>query len=288
MALQSFLADQLCEAHIVASTKKEFLAHVAAQLAIHPATKMVSQEFLLRELQKREKKTSTGFGNEVAIPHARIKGMTEFVSFILTSKEGIPFGAIDKLPVKLFFVLVGPEERVEDHIKMLALLSRTLCKEGVKDRFIVQTDSAELYRQTEEEIEKHVVAIRGESAHAGDAIKSDEGSHASLILINVYEEEYLQQVLESLLEYGVTGATIIDSTGMGQFLSEAPLFGNFIGAMRQNKYHSKTIIAVADNSGVVGELFNEIERNIGEKRKYEIVSLFAMKLHAVRGSMSAV
>lgn len=288
MSLQSFLADYLCETHVAPTTKKEFLAYAAAQLATHPATKMVSRELLLRELQKREKKTSTGFGNEVAIPHARIKGMTEFVSFVLTSEQGIPFGAIDKVPVKLFFILVGPEERVEDHIKMLALLSRTLCKEGVKEQLVAQTDSAQLYRQVETEIMKHISVIAGSGKQTADVVKSSGGAGASLMLINVYEEEYLPQILESLLEYGITGATIIDSTGMGQFLSEAPLFGNFIGAMRQNKYHSKTIIAIAENSSVTEELFNEIERNVDEKRKYEIVSLFAMQLYSVRGSMSAV
>lgn len=289
MDAKSFLAAELCEADIVATTKKGLLEYSAERLATHPATKGISRDTLLHELQKRERQTSTGFGDQVAIPHARIEGMSEFVVFVLTSKEGIPFRATDGLPVKLFLISVGPEERVEDHLKILALLSRTLCKEGVKDLLIAHTDSAALYQQVEREIEQHLAAntIPTTPRAASDS-KRKAGAAGSLMLINVYEEDYLQQVLESLLEYGITGATIIDSTGMGQFLSEAPLFGNFIGCMRQNRYHSKTVIAIAEDARAVERLFDEIERNVGEERKYEIVSLLAMPIQTMRGSMSAV
>lgn len=284
MQVGSFLSEELCEVHISATTKKEVLRYSAERLASHPATKGLSAEMLFRELQKRERQTSTGFGNEVAIPHARINGMTEFIAFVMTSKQGVPFHATDGLPVKLFFVLVGPEERVRDHIKILAVLSRTLCKEGIKEQLLDQDEAPGLYKQVEGEIQEHIATI----APADSAARTThEKGDSALILINVYEEDYLQQVLESLLEYGITGATIIDSAGMGRFLSEAPLFGNFIGFMRQNRYHSKTIIATA-NSNTVESLFNEIEQNIGEDKKYEIVSLFALPLHSMRGSMSAV
>ena len=284
MNINTLLVEDLCQAHITLTSKKELLTHCAQCIACHPAANGVSEVLLLRELQKRERKSSTGFGHGVAIPHARIDGMHSFVFFILTSKEGIAFNAVDNLPVKLFLILVGPEESVQEHIKILALLSRTLCKEGVKEQLIAYEDAHSLAQRFKKELVTHVT----KQTHKNNTPPIAKGGvQMALLLINVYEEDYLQQVLESLLEYDIDGATIIDSSGMGQFLSAAPLFGNFIGCMHQNKYHSKTIIAVA-NLHRVEPLFDEIENNLGNKEPHEAVSLLAMQIHTMRGSMSVV
>ena len=284
MNINTLLVEDLCKAHIALTSKKELLAYCAQCIARHPAANGVDEAFLLRELQKRERKSSTGFGHGVAIPHARIDGMHNFVSFILTSKEGIAFNAVDNLPVKIFLILVGPEKSVQEHIKILALLSRTLCKEGIKEQLIAYEDTRSLSQRFKKELVTHVTRQENEN-NAPPVAEGD--AQMALLLINVYEEDYLQQILESLLEYDIDGATIIDSSGMGQFLSATPLFGNFIGCMHQNKYHSKTIIAVA-NLRRVAPLFDEIENNLGNKEPHEAVSLLAMQIHTMRGSMSVV
>jgi len=282
MIAQDILAEALCEAHIAISSKKELLKYSAECVTRHPSASHISQEVILKELVARERASSTGFGNEVAIPHARIKGMSVFILFALTHTEGIGFNAIDKAPVKLFLVLIGPEERVQEHIKILALLSRTLSKEGVKEKLIAETKSDALAHSLKEELAAHDAIITSQEKAPATTRKK-----MTLLIINLYEDQYLQQILESLLEYNIDGATIIDSSGMGQFLSEAPLFGNFMGCMLQNRYHSKTIMAVADTA-TVETLFDEIEQGIKAKNMHEIISLFAIKIEALRGSMSVV
>ena len=66
----------------------------------------------------------------------------------------------------------------------------------------------------------------------------------SLLFLVLYNEDCVEEVLEVFLEYGIEGATILDSSGMGKFISSTPLFGNFIGCMHQNKHHSKTILTL--------------------------------------------
>ena len=45
-----------------------------------------------------------------------------------------------------------------------------------------------------------------------------------LLFIILNSAENLEEVLEGLLEVGVTGATVVDSVGMGHIIEDVPLF----------------------------------------------------------------
>lgn len=82
---------------------------------------------LLRALQEREQLHSTGIGDGVALPHARnaLVGLVEHVVIVFgRHAQGIPYGAIDGAPARLFFLLVAPT--VTQHLAVLARLSRML------------------------------------------------------------------------------------------------------------------------------------------------------------------
>jgi nitrogen regulatory protein PII len=89
-----------------------------------------------------------------------------------------------------------------------------------------------------------------------------------LLVFILNNEEYLEEVMEAYIEAGITGATILDSEGMGRFLTyEVPLFASFKDFMKGNKPYNKTIISVVRNEesiarakalidGIVGSLEN--------------------------------
>jgi len=86
-----------------------------------------ARQTLLRALHEREQLHSTGIGDGVALPHARnaLVGLVDHPVIIFgRSTQGVPFGAIDGAPSKLFFLLVAPT--VTEHLAMLARLSRLL------------------------------------------------------------------------------------------------------------------------------------------------------------------
>jgi mannitol/fructose-specific phosphotransferase system IIA component (Ntr-type) len=94
-----------------------------SELAQQPA----ARETLLRALHEREKLHSTGIGDGIALPHARnaLVGMVNHPVIVLgRHASGIAFGALDSLPVRLFFLLVAPT--VTQHLSILARLSRLL------------------------------------------------------------------------------------------------------------------------------------------------------------------
>ncbi|MGH4038801.1 MAG: P-II family nitrogen regulator [Sphaerochaeta sp.] len=73
-----------------------------------------------------------------------------------------------------------------------------------------------------------------------------------LLIFVLNDEELLEEVMEAYIEAGITGSTILDSEGMGRFLSyEVPLFAKFKDFMKGNKPYNKTIFSVVYSNEVV-------------------------------------
>src|SRR5258706_9426404 len=70
----------------------------------------IGVEPTFRALLRREQAGSTGVGNGLAIPHARIPGINEPVTMFARTVAPIPFGAPDGKPVSEFFVILVPTE----------------------------------------------------------------------------------------------------------------------------------------------------------------------------------
>ena len=277
MDLTTIVDASLCRVNVDAKNKQELLELCALLAAQSDSVQgKITQATFLKALQEREREGTTGFGNEIAIPHARIKELKQFILFILTSKPGVPFGALDKRRVKLFFVLLGPTSKVGDHLKILAFISRTLGHTNMKNEVL---QAAAPQAQVESFL-RHLNP-------ATIAAVQSSATPMSLLMLILYDEHYVEDVLEVFLEYGIEGATILNSTGMGQYISNAPLFGNFIGCMHQNKHHSKTILAMVSKPHVKA-VVEEIEKVIGDITKDQSAMVLSIDLAMHKGSMDIV
>jgi len=86
-----------------------------------------AKETLLRALRDREQLHSTGIGDGIALPHARnaLVGLVDHSIIVFgRHSKGIQYGAIDKVPAQLFFLLIAPT--VTQHLAILARISRLL------------------------------------------------------------------------------------------------------------------------------------------------------------------
>lgn len=82
---------------------------------------------LLKALQEREQLHSTGIGDGIALPHARnaLVGLVNDPVIVFgRHSNGVPYGAIDNKPTRLFFLLVATN--VSQHLQILARISRVL------------------------------------------------------------------------------------------------------------------------------------------------------------------
>ena len=85
-----------------------------------------------------------------------------------------------------------------------------------------------------------------------------------LLVYILNEDRYLTEVLEELLEVGVTGASILDSVGMLHFLSqEIPIFAGFRSILKGTKPYNKIIFSVIRDKQLLEEALAAIDRTVG-------------------------
>jgi mannitol/fructose-specific phosphotransferase system IIA component (Ntr-type) len=82
-------------------------------------------------VMEREKIMSTGVGHGFGIPHCKTNKVTEILAAFGKTKEPIDFEALDGEPVSLFFLLIGKDNLVAPHIKLLSRISLLMNKEEV-------------------------------------------------------------------------------------------------------------------------------------------------------------
>lgn len=82
------------------------------------------KEVFRRAIFHREQLVSTGIGTGVAIPHAKLKNLTDFfIAVGIQRKKGIDWNALDKAPVRLIFMIGGPEDKQTEYLQILSLLT---------------------------------------------------------------------------------------------------------------------------------------------------------------------
>jgi len=96
-------------------------------------------------LLEREALGPTGVGNGVALPHARLDGLSEVVGALILLERPIDFDAVDRQPVDLAFALFAPLEAGVEHLKALALVSRTLRDADLCAKLRANPDAGTIY-----------------------------------------------------------------------------------------------------------------------------------------------
>jgi PTS system nitrogen regulatory IIA component len=110
-------------------------------------------EPLLKAVVEREQVLSTGIGHGIAIPHAKVSTIQDLQLVAASSPRGVPFDALDGEPVRLFFLLIGPESAAGQHVKALSRIARLVRRESVRDA-LLQADSPEAFHQVLVEAEE--------------------------------------------------------------------------------------------------------------------------------------
>jgi mannitol/fructose-specific phosphotransferase system IIA component (Ntr-type) len=127
---------------------EELVAQIP-ELASQPEARVT----LLRALREREQLHSTGIGDGIALPHARnaLVGLVDEPVIVFgRHSQGIPYGAIDRAPAKLFFLILAPN--VTQHLGILARLNRILRDSRLRQSLLVAETTQrvmDLIRQAE-------------------------------------------------------------------------------------------------------------------------------------------
>jgi nitrogen PTS system EIIA component len=134
-------------------TKPDVLSELARGLCkAHPE---VMFDRLLAVLHERERLGSTAIGDGIAIPHGKLRGISQILGIFGRSTGGLDFDSLDGNPTYLFFLLVAPEDSASLHLKALARVSRLFKDSSFRQRLLDAADAAELYRLLKEEDNKY-------------------------------------------------------------------------------------------------------------------------------------
>ena len=272
MELIEIVDRKCCAVNFKASSKDEVLKKISEIAVRSSHLEKIDQESLYKQLKDREDQGSTGFGDGIAMPHARIEGMDKFLVFIITSSKGVEFDSLDKKKVKLIFVILGPAEAVQDHLKILATISRTLgSSAGVRNEVMKAQTNTALYE----------AFIRHSRLSTGGSGKTRK---MKLLYVVLYIEDFLYDILEFFIEMGIDGTTIIESSGMGEYISNVPMFAEFIGFMKENKNRSKTLMTLIPEDKM-DDIIEGIEDITGDLDKKQGAMIIVTDISYFKGTM---
>ena len=126
-----------------AADKRRLLQELCRRASVAVALPV---EVVTREVLKREELGSTGVGEGIAIPHARLPNLSQPFAILARLQHPIDFDAVDGRPVDLVFLLLLPEARSGEQLNVLACVARKLRDPAAASRMRAATDTAGLYR----------------------------------------------------------------------------------------------------------------------------------------------
>jgi len=103
------------------SPSKKRVLERAAQLLSDGDSEL--SESIFERLLERERLGSTGLAGGVALPHARMPGVTRTRGAFIRLAEPVDFDSLDDKPVDLVFALLVPEQATDEHLQLLAQLA---------------------------------------------------------------------------------------------------------------------------------------------------------------------
>jgi PTS system fructose-specific IIA component len=143
MRLSDFLPPSRIRVPLRATTKAGVLRElVEAAVAENGG----ARDEVLAAVEERERQFPTGIGYGVAVPHGRTPAVPRFVAVAGVAPAPVSYETVDGEPVRLFFLLAGPESTAGEHVKVLGRISRLVRREPVRARLLEARTPEEFHR----------------------------------------------------------------------------------------------------------------------------------------------
>lgn len=120
-----------------ALTRKEVIEQLLAQ--VEKQHRWVDPKAFHQAILDREQIVSTSIGLGVAIPHARIESCKEFFVLLGILKTGVEWEAVDHLPIRLVFLVGGPEDKPTEYLQLLSEVTMAIKEDKFRKELLQQT-----------------------------------------------------------------------------------------------------------------------------------------------------
>ncbi|MDC0773608.1 fructose-specific PTS transporter subunit EIIC [Streptomyces sp. HD] len=139
--LSGYLTEETVKVELGAADKEAAIREMAELLA--RTGKVADVGELVATALRREAQGTTGLGEEIAIPHAKTDAVSAPAVGFARSAEGVEWGSLDGTKARLVFMIAVPEAAAGDeHLRILALLSRKLVDQEFRERLLAAGDGA--------------------------------------------------------------------------------------------------------------------------------------------------
>ena len=128
MALIDMVAEKIVKIPLESKDKPEVLRELVRILK--DADEIDDFDTVLKAVQEREDKQSTGLEKGIAVPHAKTAAVSSMKLAIGIAPQGIDFDSLNRELSKLFFLLLAPPGQSGPHVEALAEIAKLACSKS--------------------------------------------------------------------------------------------------------------------------------------------------------------
>ncbi|PFP15652.1 PTS mannose transporter subunit IIAB [Bacillus sp. AFS073361] len=141
--MTQLVRTELIELNLKARERKEAIIELTQRL--EQGGYLFSKDGFLQDVFQREEIGNTAVGFNVAIPHGKSAEVKETAIVYGRSELGIDWESFDGEPVHSVFLLAVPEEKASnEHLRILALLSRALINDEFREQLLAAKTGEEI------------------------------------------------------------------------------------------------------------------------------------------------
>jgi fructose PTS system EIIBC or EIIC component len=151
MKISEILDNNSININLSAESKKELLEQMI--FLADMSGKIIDIEDVKYEVFEREKIMSTGVGKGIALPHAKTNAIRDSIGALALLNIAVDYDALDNEPVNIVFLLLGKENNVGNHLRILSKISRLMNNDAFRNQLLESTTPAgviELFEKFEE------------------------------------------------------------------------------------------------------------------------------------------
>lgn len=132
VSISEYLRSDCISLNMKPSSKHDVFESLARCLLNASVLDDAGMNLLVKKLEERESLSTTGVGEEWAIPHASLDGFPKTVIAVGIVPDGVDFASVDDQPVKVVFMIAGSQTIPRLHIQILARIVRICRKKDLK------------------------------------------------------------------------------------------------------------------------------------------------------------
>jgi PTS system fructose-specific IIC component/PTS system nitrogen regulatory IIA component len=143
MFLRDIYRPEYIKVNLEAEDKEEAFEELVDHFC--GASGIKTRQPILKAVQERETKMSTGIKKGIAIPHGKTNAVDRIYGVLGISRKGVDYDALDGNPVHLLFLILAPEKDTETHLRLLKRLAALLDDPQFYSEMALQASARDAY-----------------------------------------------------------------------------------------------------------------------------------------------